>query len=309
MTNEELVIMIQNGISKQDCLEQLYCQNYGMIVKICNKYKGVEDLEDLLQESFFGLQKAVDMWEPDGGATFIGYAIFWIRQSILRYIDNFGSCIRVPVSRRSQIGQYNKVLNQYRMTFGHNPSDRELCALLDLSRQQLKDLKADIHALRIRSTAEFIGGEDDDLTLEDSIADERDDISNLIDRIQNEELSAALWSEVDALAPKEAAVLRDRYQNGHTLKECSEALGCSQQYAKALHDKALRSLRRGNHLKRLKPFITESGARSLGLKGGSLSSFHASWTSSQERAVMMLEQRTGLSLWHGKEIEIETSEQ
>ena len=301
VTNEELALMVQSGNDKQKYLEQLYCQNYGMISKICRKYKEVEDLEDLLQESFFGLQKAAELWKPDGGAAFIGYAVFWIKQSILRYIYNCGSCIRVPSSRRAQIGQYNRVLNDYRLRFGQDPTDQELRALLDLSMDQLKDLKQDVHALRIRSTSEPIG-EDGESTLEDFL---RDDSGNqydeLIDRIQNEELGAALWKEVDMLPPKDAAVIRDRYKNGRTLKECAESLGCTPQYVKTLHDKALRSLRHGNHLKRLRPFLSDTAAYSKGIRHTGYTSFML-YGSAQEFAAMQMEERTGMNLYYGKEI-------
>ena len=300
VTNEELVLMVQSENDKQKCLEQLYFQNYGMISKICNKYKGIDNLEDLLQESYFGLCKAAEMWRPDGGASFINYAIYWIRQSILRYIENCGSCVRVPVNRLTLIAKYNKVLNGYRMRFGQDPSDRELCALLDLSKDQLMDLKRDVHALRIRSTSEPIG-EEGDSTLEDFIPADGDQFEDVIDRIQNEELSAALWGEVDKLKSNAAEVLRDRYQKGHTFKECASSLGCSQQYAKAIHDKALRTLRHGDHLKRLRPYLTETAAYSEGMKGTGYTSFMF-YGSAQERAMMRMEDQTKLSLYNGKEL-------
>ena len=302
MTNEELVFAIQSGTgNRQELLEQLYCANYGMISKICRRYSAIEDREDLLQESYFGLCKAAEMWRPDGGASFIGYAIPWIRQSILRYIENCGSCIRVPVNRRLLIAKYNKVLNDYRMQFGQDPPEEEMCILLNLSNDQLNDLKRDINTLRIRSLSEPIG-EDGDNTLEDMIQDDSgDQYEELVDRVQNEELSTALWGEVDKLSSNEAAVLRDRYQKGHTFKECAAALGCSHQYAKAIHDKAIRALRRGDHLKRLRPFLTDSEAYSSGLKGTGYSSFMM-YGSSQEYAVMRLEKLTKMSLYNGKEM-------
>ena len=58
MTNEELVHEYQAG--NREVIEQLYLQNSGMIEKIVRRYSGVEELEDLRQESYFGLVKAAE---------------------------------------------------------------------------------------------------------------------------------------------------------------------------------------------------------------------------------------------------------
>ena len=63
MTNEELVIEYQTG--NKAVIEQLYLQNRGMIEKIVRRYAGIEELDDLRQESFFGLVKAAELWKPE----------------------------------------------------------------------------------------------------------------------------------------------------------------------------------------------------------------------------------------------------
>ena len=302
MTNEELCIAIQSGTGeRQELLEQLYTQNTKMIEKIIRRYRGYEELDDLRQESFFGLVQASLLWKPKKDCKFLTYAVYWIRQAILRYIEECSGIIRVPSNKRQMIRQYDKILNSYRVRFGRDPSDRELCALLDLTPEQLKDLRNNAQALRIRSTSEPVGGEEDDITLEDTIAAAGDPIQDTIERIQREELARELWSCVDELKPKQAAVIRERYRNGRTLKECGEALGCTQQYAKALEEKGLRALRHGEHLKRLRPFLTDQGAYSMGLRGCSVSAFRRNG-SSQERAMILLEQFSRMRLWNGKEL-------
>ena len=96
-------------------------------------------------------------------------------------------------------------------------------------------------------------------------------------------------------------MIRDRYRNGHTLKECGEALGVSTERARQLEQKAMRELRSGRYKKRLIPYLTDQGAYTMGLQGNGLTAFERKG-SSQERAVMLLEQFSGMSLWHGKEL-------
>ena len=295
MTNEELCVKYQNG--DPEAIEQLYIQNIRMIEKIIRRYRDIEDLDDLRQESFFGIVRAAELWKPDKG-SFINYAVYWIKQAVRRYIDNCGGVVRVPVHKRELIGRYNRSMNSYRLKFGRDPSEKELCALLELSKNQLEDLKKDIRALKIRSTAETVGGDGDDLTLEDTIAADGDAIGDVIERIHYEQLSACIWSEVDILPASQRDVIRKRYKEGCTMKECGAALGVTPECVKSLEDKAMRELRKTKHTRRLLPFLTESGAYSAGISHNGLGMFKR-YGSVQERAVMRLEQLAGMKLCSG----------
>ena len=303
MTNEELCVMVQSNDNRIDALDLLYAQNYRMIEKIVRRYNGVAELDDLRQESYFGIVKAAELWNPDKGCNFLSYAVYWIKSVIGRYIEDCGSTVRIPVNRRAMMGRYNRALNSYRVRFGSNPSDIELRALLDLTQEQLERLKADIQAARIRSTSETISSENEDLTLEDTLIDEADHIENVIEKIQHEQLSQTLWSCVDELKPQQSEVIRGHFKNGQTLKECGAALGVSTERARQLEQRAIRELRKGRFAKRLRPYLTEHAAYSMGLSGTGLSAFD-SFGSAQERIMCRMEEATGMSLWSGRELTI-----
>ena len=296
MTNEQLVHEYQAGNS--EVIEQLYLQNSGMIEKVVRRYSESEELEDLRQEAYFGIVKAAELWDPEKGSSFISYAVYWIRAVIRRYIDDCGGVVRIPANKRALIGRYRRAQNNYRVRFGCNPSDRELCAALDITKDQLKELKKDIQAARIRSTSEPIGGEDDDLTLEDTLAAERNQIDEALNRIQHEQLSSELWSCVDELEPNESAVIRNRYQNGRTLKECGGALGVSAGRVRRIEESAMRKLSKPQYARRLLPYLGESAARDMSLRGTGLAAFERTG-SVQERAMMCLEEWAGANLYHG----------
>lgn len=302
-TNEELVIEYQNG--NKEVLKDLYVNNAGLIEKIVRGYQGAaEDPDDLRQESFFGIVRAAELWKPDKGSSFITYAVFWIRQAIQSYLINCGGVVRIPANRRAQIGRYKKVIHAYQLQFGRDPSERELCAVLGLRREQLEELQKDVRALRIRSTSEVIGGEDDDLTLEDTIAADGDAIGDVVEKIQHEELAAALWSCVDDLEDDRAGqILRGRYEEGLTFRECGERFGITAEGARQIEAKALRQLRKPKVTKRIRPFLTEDGARSWSLSGTGYRSF-LRYGSVQERTLMKIEELANMSLYNGTEFPV-----
>ena len=175
---------------------------------------------------------------------------------------------------------------------------------LDITIDQLKELKKDIQAARIRSTSEPIGGEDDDLTLEDTLAAAGDPIGEALERMQHEQLSAELWSCVDDLEPRESTVIRSRYGNEQalTLKECGENLGVSVERVRQVEAAALRKLRTPRYARRLLPYLEESAARDMSLRGTGHAAFERTG-SVQERAMIRLEEWAGMNLY-GKLIEV-----
>ena len=53
-------------------------------------------MEDLIQEGNTGLFTATKKFDPNKGAKFSTYASFWIKQTIIRGIENKGRTVRLP---------------------------------------------------------------------------------------------------------------------------------------------------------------------------------------------------------------------
>ena len=72
MTNEHLVISAKKG--DISALEQLYTQNSGIIFRNCRPFKRLGyETDDLMQEAYFVLLKAVDSYKEDSGYQFVTY--------------------------------------------------------------------------------------------------------------------------------------------------------------------------------------------------------------------------------------------
>ena len=170
------------------------------------------------------------------------------------------------------------------------PTSLELAAALELSADQLEDLKKDVIALKVRSTSESVGADTDDLTIEDTLPAYGDLIEDMIEKIQNEELSSELWSCVRELRPQLADIIQGQFKEGWTLKECGEALGITSEKARQLKEEGLRELRKPRYAKRLRVFLPDRTAYFQGLKGTSLSAYKRTGVSAQERIIMRLEE-------------------
>lgn len=285
MTNEALVNLIKAGKDTAENMLALYQQNIGMIAKVAERYKGVTDTDDLMQEGYIGLCNAVDAYDSEAGASFLHYALFWIRQAMQRYLENCGSCIRIPVPQQQRIRKYEKLQQQYLQTFGREPQEWELCRLLDVSRNVLYQIKKESANRRIQSLDVYVG-EDEETPLVDLVPDSRNDYEEVLGQIEQEQLQATIWPLVDSLPDQQAQVIRMRYQEDATLRETGKRIGVTTERVRIIQNTALRELRKPSRSNLLRPFLYDERVRSDGMKGTGARRFNETWTSATERTAL-----------------------
>lgn len=281
ISNEAIVKEIQAGDNKR--LADLYHKNYRLIWSIAKDYADISELEDLIQEGFLGLREAAKRYDPSHGAKFSTYASAWIRQSVIRYINQYGKAIRLPEFRQNQVRRYKRFISQYYTGSGEMPTDKTICDALAIYPEDLQKIKraAEIDTVSISTPI----GEDGELG--DTLQDEYDAIEEAENRIQNEQLEIELWSAVDELPEDLKRSIHMRYRNGYTYGEIARQTKKTEIEAQCTHDKAIRKLRKSRHSKKLRQFLYEDVYRE-GLKGTGNTHFQITWTSSTERAAMIM---------------------
>lgn len=289
MTNEELAARIQSGIDEAENMLQLWQQNKGLIHSIARKYAAYEDIEDLEQQGYLGLCDAVQGYRPEEGAAFSTYALIWIRQSIQRYIDDCSTAVRIPVHRRQEIVKYWRVCSSFEKSYGRKPTDWEISRLLGVSRETVDRIK---EAAEMGSTASLDTpiGEDGEDTISDLQPGAADVEGSVLDAVQKEQLKAVIWPLVDTLPGNQPAIIRMRYQEGLTLRECGERLGLALQGIRTHENNALRSMRHGSRAKQLRPFLDDY-IYSRATQSNGAGTFNRTWTSSTERVALKLVER------------------
>lgn len=225
MTNEQLVALIRAHENEAERMLDLWEQNKGFISKIALKYSGHAETDDLRQEGYLGLCEAVQHYDLEKGIPFINYAAFWIRQGMVRYIDNCGNVVRIPSHAKQDIQKYKRISGEYLKYYGSKPSERELCALLGVNCKKLHRLQEDAGMERIQSLSAPIGEEGEDLTLGDTVASGEDLEDECIRRLDREAMKRELWIAIDSLPADQAHVIRRRYMDGLTLRETGERQG------------------------------------------------------------------------------------
>lgn len=280
MTNEQLVTRIKAGIDIAGNMLTLWQQNLSLIGIIADKYKGLAEKDDLMQEGYIALCKAVDGYDPEQGVQFMSYAGKVIRMAMRRYLYSSGT-VRIPEHENRLLGKYVQLESAFLMYFGRKPTDFQIGYYLELSGQQVQELKKARRMSAIGSLDAPLD-EEGELTVGNMVPDETCTESSVLDEVQQEELQAVIWSLVDSLPGKMPDVLRARYVEGLTLKETGERIGTTIEGARQWQSKAFRELRKPSNANQLLPFWSDSQIYSRAIKGGSVGRFNRTWTSSTE---------------------------
>lgn len=291
-TNECIVAAVQAGDNEAENMLQLWKQNKGFIAMIARRYSAGAEMEDLEQEGYIALCEAVQHYDPARGMSFISYAAFWIKRRMRICVDN-SRTVRFSFNAGDEVRRYQKIMREYRQEYGCDPSDRELCAFLYVSREKLDQIRKAAQMGQIRSLSEPIPGMDDEISLGDTVASGEDMEEETIREIDKERMKRELWLAVDQLPGNLPAAVRLRYADRLTLEKTGQALGVNRERARQLESKAMRILRQPHRCRTFRAYFEEylsaAPVHHVGVRR-----FNETWTSEVEReAIRWAEEELG----------------
>lgn len=291
MTNEQLVIRIKAGIDPEENMLTLYNQVKAFIHTIAWKHRSYEDVEDLEQEGYLALYDAIDGYDPEAGCNFLTYAEYWIKQRIVRYIERNSSSLRLSFHSQARLRQYKRFCDCFMKEHGQEPSEADTAVQMGLSIDQVRDIRKNACMVNLVSLdAPVKGFEEEGLTAGDNVPSPEDMEEEVLDKLQQEQLSSVLWECVDSLPGRQSEIIRKRFQENMTLDAVGNSLGIWREAVRRDQNKALRELRKPSNAKKLRPFLLEAEEiYSMGIKGTGLDKFNHSWTSATERAALRFE--------------------
>ena len=266
--NELLVRAAQAG--NKSAKEQLFLDNDALVWNVARKYTYMCGTclteEDLHQAGREGMLKAIDRFNCDLGYKFSTYALWWIRQAVIREVENNGRTIRIPVHKQEQARRVMRVYNS--MFHQKAPTAQRVNEVVKKLEEMGRPLNEDQVLECIQLNDYVMGcvsldspvGEDGDTVLGDFIAaDRRDNPEILLEQMC---LRSDLMDVLDMLMPREAKVLIRRYgldgMGQRTLEEVGQEFSVTRERIRQIEAKAMRKLRHPSRSNKLRAYLDDA---------------------------------------------------
>jgi RNA polymerase primary sigma factor len=112
--------------------ERLVTANLRFVISYVKKYQGHGlDLSELVAIGNEGLLKAVRKFDPDQGVKFISYAVWWVRQAVLKALAEQTRSVRIPLNQNSQLIRLSRAETVLSQVLRREPTDEELSKMLE----------------------------------------------------------------------------------------------------------------------------------------------------------------------------------
>ena len=252
LSNEEVTNLFKK-IEKGDreAFEKVVNHNLKLVVKnakaIKQSYKSCTPLLDLIQAGNVGLIHAVEKFEYKQGFAFSTYAIWWIRQAIVRHIYETEHSIKLPVHTSEKFTTISKAENSFKETYGREPTFEELSKTVKMTRKEYdlyKTFDTQVASLN------FSVGDDDDCELQNLIKDGSDD--PVYDETSKTFLKETVKKILKILDERERTIIVKRYGldggDPETLEEIGREIGITRERVRQLEAQAMRKLRANNNV-------------------------------------------------------------
>ena len=254
---EETDLALKAKAGDKAAKDKIVNANLRFVVNVAKKYQNHGlDLPDLISEGNIGLLTAVDRFDVSKGYHFISYAVWWIRQAILKAICEKSRAIRLPLNRANELVQ---IEHARKLMAGDKTEEQEfteVARMLKMDKQHVREM-VNISRDMISLDAQVASSDNDRTSVSDFIEDER------YDNPDEEAISNAMKRDIgkvlNTLKPNEAKVLSLRYGLNGTrpmsLKEVGDTCNLTKERIRQIEKHAIVRMRHPRRMQRLEAYI------------------------------------------------------
>lgn len=254
---EENQLAIKAASGDKEARAKIVRSNLRFVVNVAKQYqnRGLE-FADLVNEGNIGLLNAIDKFDVNKGYHFISYAVWWIRQAILKAVGEKGRAIRLPQNKQNEIVQIKNAMKN----IGHGKNEdqeiQEIGETLGMAPSHVREM-LNISKDMLSLDADVNNGSDSACTLGELLEDSNygSTDSEAMNNSMKEEISAVL----ETLRPNEAKVIRLRYglsgNKPMSLKEVGDICNLTKERIRQIEHHAIIRMQSPSRIAKLEAFV------------------------------------------------------
>lgn len=254
---EETELALAAAKGDKTAKEKIVRANLRFVVNVAKKYQnhGI-DLVDLISEGNIGLLTAVERYDVSKGYHFISYAVWWIRQAVLKAICEKSRAIRLPLNRANELVQIEKARKLVNGNKSEEQEIQEIGKMLGMESSHVREMLC-----LSRDMVSLDAPVDSDDSGRNSLGDFLED--SRFAGPDEQAVTASMKRDIDnvlgTLRPNEAKVLRLRYGLGGStpmsLKEVGDACNLTKERIRQIEKHALVRMQHPARLARLEAYV------------------------------------------------------
>ena len=254
--HEEITLAKKIRQGDNQAMTKLVNANLKFVVFIAREYqnRGLP-LDELICEGNLGLMEAAKRFDAERGIKFISYAVWWIRQSILRALANHSRLVRLPINHIWALQKFIHIIEDLEQDLGRVPELTEIADKLNMSPKTLS--KNMMYWGREIPLEDSTRPADESLALIDKISS--NEFAPPSSKLVEESMKTDIHIALESLTKIEAKVLRLYYgierERPMTLLEIGDRLNLSRERIRQIKNNALRKLRYFHRRENLRPYL------------------------------------------------------
>lgn len=241
--SQEFELFTRSKAGDEAARQQIITANLRFVVNVARDYKDYGlSLVELISEGNVGLLEAVKRFDETRGFKFITYAVWWIRQAILKALAEQGKIARPPMSQINDLQKIEKETSALSQILGRSPTHTEIAEHVDISAQRTRNAMV-VSQQDISFDAPAYPDEDTPLQAVFASPEE----AGIEELFEENEMHMTISNCLLVLDERETMIVRAYFGLGDsepkTLEEIGHDLGVTRERIRQLRNRALDKLR------------------------------------------------------------------
>jgi len=247
---EEREVIVKAKAGNRSAYKELMNRNLRFVVSIAKRYQnqGME-LEDLIQEGNMGLIIAFDRFDMTRNVKFITYAVWWIRQAIMKAIHDNSKTIKLPLNIIMKLAKLNRARSEFEQELGRQLTNEELIEYVDddelIDVLQYSYGMVDLHAPRTENEKDLshILPNEGMVDIQIDFEDVKDELRYIMEDFTDRERDILeMYFGIDKFRP-------------YTLKEIGTDWGLTRERIRQIKEKTIEKLKDDKYANQLREYL------------------------------------------------------